>query len=323
MKLAWIAVLSLVLATGGAAQARTISQFAPTSVAFWTANNGLMASVIYGPTARSQGRIAVTNDGGRTWSIRWRGRAAYAVSVIPGTREAWAAVSPRHLCVECPLDLLHSRNRGWTWQRAGRGPSLPSFPTSRVGFALRSRQADVGPLMRTLNGGRTWRRLRSPCRKGWGGYASAGALTFVSARHGWLVCKGQPSGGGQAKAIYVTKTGGASWKRLVNVHFEPGRTRSGGLPWTGYPGGISFTPGGRGILWEAREHTYRTKDGGRNWARVSVTSPEEREGLSASFVSNRVGYLLLQDNFKRDDWELLRTGDGGRSWGLVRSWSRR
>jgi len=221
------------------------------------------------------------------------------------------------------MDLLHSRDRGLTWQHAKRGLSLPSFPTSRVGFALRSRQADAGPLMRTLNGGRTWRRVRSPCHKGWGGHAWAAAVSFASPRHGWLLCTGQPSAGSQSKAVYMTTTSGASWKRLVNVHFEPGRIRSGGLLWQGYPRGISFTPSGRGILWAARDNTYRTQDGGRSWARLSVTSPEEREGLSASLVSNRVGYLLLQDSGRRNDWELLRTNDGGRSWRVVRSWARR
>jgi photosystem II stability/assembly factor-like uncharacterized protein len=323
VKLAPIAVLSLVLATGGAAQARTISQVVPASVAFWTANNGLMASVIYGPTARSQGQLAVTNDGGRTWSIRWRGRAAWDVSVIPGTAEAWAAISPRGGCLDCPMDLLHSRDQGLTWQLAKSGLSLPSFPTARVGFALRSRQADAGPLMRTLNGGHTWRRVRSPCDKGWGGYAWAGAVSFVSPRHGWLLCTGQPGAGSQSKAIYVTKTSGASWTRLVNVHFEPGRVRSGGLHGDGYPRGLSFTPSGRGILWEARGDTYRTADGGRHWRGISVTSPEDREGLSASFVSDRVGYLLLQDSGRRLDWELLRTRNAGRSWRVVRSWARR
>lgn len=282
-----------------------------------------MASVVYGAAARPQGRLAVTNDGGRTWSVRWRGRAAWDVSVIPGTAEAWATISPRGACLACPMVLLHSRDWGWSWQRARRGLSLPSFPTSRVGFALRSRQADAGTLMRTRNGGRTWRRVRTPCRKGWGGHAWAAAVSFASSRHGWLVCMGQPSAGSQAKAIYETTTSGASWKRLVNVHFEPGRTRSGGLHWNGYPRGISFTPSGRGILWEAREHTYRTEDGGRHWARLSVTSPDEREGLSASLVSDRVGYLLVQDNGRRLDWELLRTGNGGRSWRVVRSWARR
>jgi photosystem II stability/assembly factor-like uncharacterized protein len=282
-----------------------------------------MASVIYEPTGRSKGQIAVTSDAGQTWSIRWRGRAVWNVSVVPGTPEAWAAISPHEACLECPMVLLHSRDRGRTWQPGTRGLSSPTFPTSRVGFALRSGRAGSGSLMRTLDGGHTWRGVRSPCSKGWGGYAWAAEVSFVAPKHGWLVCTGQPSAGSQAKAIYETSNSGTNWKRLVNVDFEPGRPRLGGLHSNGYPRGISFTPSGRGILWQAREDTYLTEDGGRHWHRISVTSPEEREGLSASLVSDRIGYLLLQDNGKGRDWELLRTGDGGSSWRLVRSWARR
>ena len=316
-------MLALVLGSTGAAHARTTRQVVPSSISFWTLRHGLTAGIVYGPNARLEGQLAVTNDGGRTWNIRWRGTAVWEVSAVPGTNEAWATISRPGPCAACPPDLLHTQDGGLTWQPGTKGISAPSFPTPRVGFALRPRLANAGPLMRTLDGGRTWHRLASPCRRGWGGYAWAGSVAFVSPQHGWLVCTGQPGAGNQSKAVYETVNGGAWWRRLLNVWFEPGRVHTGGLSRYGYASGISFSAGGRGLLWEGRGSSYLTSDRGRSWRPISVTSPDERVGLSGSFVSDRIAYLLVQDSGARLAFQLERTTDGGRTWHLVRSWSRR
>jgi photosystem II stability/assembly factor-like uncharacterized protein len=323
VKVARIVVLALVLTMSGAAQARTTRQPVPTSIAFWDRDHGLAAFVVYGPTDRSEGYLSTTADGGKTWKIRWRGTGVSYVATVPGTREAWAQIWPKSVCIDCPGLMIRSRDSGRTWRRAGTAPSRPSFPSRQVGFAMRSRQANSGPLMKTTNGGRSWRRVGAPCRRGWGGYAWSAALSFVSPRRGWLICTGQPGAGNQSKALYTTANGGVTWKRLLNVYFEPARNQLGGLQRAGYPHGISFTGNGRGLLWSDRGSTFRTRDGGRHWLPVRATRHEEQAGLSGWQVNDRVGYLLLQVNARRYGWRLLRTENGGRTWRLVRSWLRR
>ena len=122
-------------------------------------------------------------------------------------------------------------------------------------------------------------------------------------------------------ALYRTANGGTTWKRLVNDHFEPGPVRRGGFAGR-YPRGINFAPSGRGLLLAGRGVTYRTGDGGRHWLPISATSAR-REGLSGWLVSDRVGYLLVQNDSLARDWELLRTDDGGKRWRRVHSWPRR
>jgi photosystem II stability/assembly factor-like uncharacterized protein len=320
VKLAPIAVLALVLTMSGAAQARTSRVAIPTSVAFWDRNHGLASFVVYGPTDRSEGYLSTTSDAGENWSIRWRGTAVMEVGIVRGSREAWAQIRPRRPCLDCKGVTLRTRDRGRTWRRAGTPPSSPSFTTPRVGFAMNSRQTNAGDLMKTTDGGRTWRRVGAPCRKGWGGFAWSAAISFVSPRRGWVLCKGQPAGGGQSKALYLTTDGGARWKRLLNAFFEPGRVRLGTMH-SGYAGGMSFTRGGHGLLWSARSSTVRTSDGGRHWRPIAAT--ETREAYSGWLVNDRIGYLLLRDDRRQFDWELLRTENGGRTWRLVRAWSRR
>jgi photosystem II stability/assembly factor-like uncharacterized protein len=319
VKLAWIAVLALVLTMSGAAQARTSRQAVPTSIAFWDRNHGLASFVVYGPNDRFDGYVSVTSDGGRTWKTRWRGNGVSDVATVRGTLDGWARVWPPATCADCRAAMIRTRDGGRTWRRAGTAPSMPSFPTRRTGFAMRSSDKNAGDLLRTSDGGHTWTRAGSPCRRGWGGFAYSAALSFVSPRHGWVLCNGQPSGGGQSKALYVTTDGGVRWKRLVNAFFEPGRVRLGALR-SGYAGGISFTRRGHGLMWSARGHTLRTQDGGRSWRPISATLPGSREGLSGWLVTDRLGYLLRQNTVARRRWVLLRTADGGRSWRPVHSW---
>jgi photosystem II stability/assembly factor-like uncharacterized protein len=325
VRLARIAVLALVVTMSGAAQARTIRQAVPTSVAFWDRDHGLAGFAVYGPSDRSQGYVSTTADGGRTWTIRWRGVAVLNVSVVRGTRVAWAELQPPRTCDPCPATMMRTTDLGRTWQRAGTAPSAlsrPSFPTAEIGFAMRSHDMDAGPLMKTTDGGRNWRRVGEPCRRGWGGFAWSAEISFVSHRRGWVVCKGQPSAGSQSKALYMTRNGGRTWKRLLNAYFEPGPIRLGGLQGSGYVQGIAFTPGGHGLLWSARGDTLRTSDRGRHWRPITATSPETREAYSGWLVDDRVSYLLIENTGRRREWDLVRSIDGGRRWRLVRGWAR-
>ena len=99
--------------------------------------------------------------------------------------------------------------------------------------------------------------------------------------------------------------------------------RAGGLFGSGYPRGMSMLASGDGLLWEDRENTYRTTDGGWYWCALSITSPESREGYSGWVVSPETSYLLVRDNGTRFDIELMRSNDGARTWRRIRSWPRR
>ena len=102
----------------------------PTSIAFWDRGHGLASFVVYGPTDRSEGFVSATDDGGKTWSVRWRGVAVLHVATIPGTDAAWAVIQPRRTCNPCSTLIARTENRGRTWQRVGTAPrSIPSFPT--------------------------------------------------------------------------------------------------------------------------------------------------------------------------------------------------
>jgi photosystem II stability/assembly factor-like uncharacterized protein len=319
----YICVLLIVTAQGSAARA-TAHAPAPTSISFWNTRDGLAALIDWGTCSGRRyfcrGAIAVTSDGGHSWTTSWRGAAVRSVAAVRGTREAWAAVEPRETCgtrlpSPCTTRLLHSRDGGRTWQLSTRHLVDPSFGSRDVGFAVRAHSGDVemGPVMRTSDRGRTWSRLGGPCVG-----ATGTSLSFASARHGWLLCTSQPGAGMQAKAVFETRNGGKRWRLVADAYFARwGRTR-GGLSTAGYPGGISFEPGGHGLLWQTRGHTYSTRDGGRHWRAMNLTSPELIEGGSASVVSPDVRFLLLR-NGRSLRYELLRLRRNGHA-DVVHRW---
>src|SRR6185503_2106957 len=190
-----VAVLALVLVLSGAADAGTRTPATPVSVAFWDGDHGLAAFMRYRPANRSEGYLAVTADGGKTWTTRWRGTSVSGVVTVAGTGVGWARSWSR-TCTKCAGKLIRTEDGGRTWHAVGRAPwiSAVSFASARIGFVMSGEQADAGDLMKTVDAGRTWRRVGSPCSKGWGGYAWAAAISFVSPRRGWLLCAGQPAG---------------------------------------------------------------------------------------------------------------------------------
>jgi len=314
-------MLALVLVPSGAAGAGTTAPATPVSVAFWDADHGLTAFMRYRPANRSEGYLAVTADGGKTWTTRWRGTSVSGVVTVAGTGVGWA-LSWSRTCTNCAGKLIRTEDGGRTWHAVGRAPwiSAISFASARIGFVMSGEQADAGDLMKTVDAGRTWRRVGSPCAKGWGGSAWAAAISFVSPRRGWLLCTGQPAGGNQSKALYATSDGGRRWKRLLNAHFERGRIKLGGLQNSAYAHGISFDRSGHGLLWGSRGYSLWTADGGHHWHPVSATSPEVKEGWSGWVAADRTAYLLVHDTGAQRPQKLVRTSDGGRSWNLVRDW---
>jgi hypothetical protein len=317
-------LLLLVTATGGAARATARHVPVPTSISFWNARDGVAALADWGTcsgrTYFCKGAIAVTSDGGLSWTTRWRGAAVRSITVVRGTRDAWAAIEPRTACgtslpSPCPTRLLNSHDGGRTWQLRAQNLVDPSFGARDVGFAVRSRPGDVemGPVMRTTDRGLTWQRVGEPCVG-----ATGTSLSFASARRGWLLCTSQPGAGMQPKAVFETRNGGKRWRLVADASFTRiGRNR-GGLSTGGYPYGISFEPGGHGLLWQARGHTYSTRDGGRHWRSLRVTSPEVIEGAAASVVSPAVRFLFVR-NGRTGMYELLRLLRSGRAH-VVHRW---
>lgn len=268
-----------------------------------------------GVWAATADRLALSIDGGRTWSGNPVPRFA-AVDVLDRTH-AWI-VSPAP---------------GSVWPYGGQG----SFDTLHL------------IVRRSTDGGRTWRSVSLPGNFG----GTIPVLVFADQKRGYLLCAGQRGGG--ASVLLRTGDGGATWRAMpssgdvlgsvfsasdIGVLWSGtqgdagpvGRpvldvSRDGGRTWTdarlpGLVGSLFATNtvlgppaffGSVGVV--AVQHPvadsqkltiYRSSDGGRAWTRAAnVPDPN---GASAFAAVDATHWLVATSA------GLLRTADGGHAW---------
>jgi photosystem II stability/assembly factor-like uncharacterized protein len=293
-----VLLMVAVPAQAGTRQARPLP---PQEIAFWNAQDGLLVS-----NAVRQGAapttISVTHDGGHTWRVALQLSAYSSVSTVSGTATAFATTS---------RGLLQTRDGGATWSRVSRRILWePSFVSTRLGWAVGGVRFDRERILSTHDGGHSWHALRGPCAT----YNTI-ELSLASERRGWVICSSQPGLGQQPKAVWSTRDAGLTWVLVSRV--SPFAKAIGrGLCICGYPTGIEMTADGIGWLWMARGSFYSTRDGGRSWTSLPISSPEVVEGRSASLLTSKAGYALFGHR------PVLRsTRDGGRSWTVVRRWN--
>jgi photosystem II stability/assembly factor-like uncharacterized protein len=259
----------------------------PTDVSFVSPADGFLAT--------KGGRLLATGDGGRSWR-----------RVGPNVR----FVRLDFLSVEHGFALTASAalletgdgGRSWRWLYrfggvAGGGPSGPfsgalEFVDDRHGF-VGSRD---GRIYRTADGGRSWTPLRFRC-----GFV-LGAVAFLDARRGSVVCGGQPATVMQEKQLHATSDGGASWSLRARTS-----SRRGGLPWTGYADGLALVTPRVAFMSADRAGIYATSDGGRSWRTVLFT--DDVFGVAdMSWLTPRLGFIVLRGS------GLVVTRDGGGHW---------
>jgi hypothetical protein len=123
-------------------------------------------------------------------------------------------------------------------------------------------------LLRSGDGGKTWRDVMSPV------YGSEVAeVFFLDSRSGWALTLWTTEGPGEVK-LFSSKNGGMTWRNVSEI---PKRDH------TGQPVAMKFADGKNGeieMLYENEIAVLRTKDGGRTWAEshtISLDSYEKRK----------------------------------------------
>jgi len=262
-------------------------------------------------------RIQRTADGGRTWHdvLRGHGATKFAWLVSSGPRVVYAGGFGRR---GSPA-LFASRDAGRSWT-----VFRPHLPHVQIVDWLQTRVVFVNPTfaytfpdpagygmgayLRTVDGGRSWQRLRLP--KGTAG------IQFVDALHGYAVggsyrtrCNG---------SLWRTKNGGHTWTRvmcvpvpLAAVQFLDARH--------------GFVAGGWVAVFEAKPSgiVYATSDGGATWQRRYLNPRTGYHGgiypiVKLRFLDARRGWATTGQckccPSGPCPGEILVTRDGGRTW---------
>ena len=256
------------------------------------------------------GAILSTSDGGRSTKVVLRTHGPVSsIAVVPGG-QAWAFAF--HCKASTPFcaggNVLHSANGGRTWQSISRLPVYDvSFADRLHGLGvLLPNGCDPGcspfaSVVSSVDGGRTWSRIASPCGRSGTSGPQVWAVSSVDADRAFLLCirggglVGKPPNLSERsdKVIYRTDDGGASWKLVLSVT----SSTVNGLPRSGLGEGIAFDAKGNGVLWEQLGSQYLTRDGGVHWQALEPVKRED--GRSGVIVGGRIALLLTppHDNY--------------------------
>lgn len=217
---------------------------------------------------------------------------------------------------------------------ADAGLHAVRFVDEHEGWAV----GDDGAVWHSIDGGRTWERQKSGTR------ASLRGVHFLTPYTGWAVGRVERPGGGSVGVLLKTTDGGLHWQEiglnvlpgLNGVHFF---NEKEGLVWG--DGGGMFGPG-----------LFTTSDGGRTW-KPATGAPLPSCRAVAIFPGTRAGVVagawshlgtLTDGTYQEADYDpldgrslhavavstggrtayavgdggaVLRSSDGGRSWGFV------
>lgn len=243
-----------------------------------------------GWVAGDSGYLASTTDGGQTWT-------KYPLNTTEDINEIYFRNDDNGYLV-AGRKMFITRDAGKTWQetriyRTGEfGSGTPEFLSIRFsdkkrGYAIGSLLRQSGGedivvdslLMRTEDGGDTWKRIAVPTK------TELFHLDFSGNSHGWIV--------GDGGVILATTDSGTTWIKqtsgtslpLYNVDFRDDKD--------GYIVGKTGT-----IL--------RTSDGGSTWEKVETNFKETF--MRVDFADDKNGWVV---GYKGD---ILRSNDKGKTW---------
>ncbi len=296
------------------------------------------------------GAILSSADGGDTWQVQWRGdgsvhqlhfldaRTGWALTregVLATTDgETWALISEQALDVVRFLDastgyglsrtdgLFRTAGGGRTWLPVPSPEDLRAvcFLDHQTGWATAPRS-----LYRTGDGGGTWEELGGrPTAQDPNGRTLAGEWVDIACPAAdalWARAAFGAGAGTENWGVYRSTDGGRTWT-LVAGRARGNFTASKSGPWA-VPDRQTVLVAGTGADRLTFEGTF---DGGHTWSGAlydeeSYTAVPEGSGSAAllwgwpgdlSFSDSLHGWVL--NRLPAPGWDLLRTGDGGRTW---------
>jgi hypothetical protein len=145
-------------------------------------------------------------------------------------------------------------------------------------------------LLRSSDGGKTWRDVMSPV------YGSeVSDVFFLDRRSGWALTLWTTEGPGDVN-LFGSKDGGMTWRKISDV---PKRDH------TGQPVAMKFADVKNGeieMLYENEIAVLRTKDGGRTWAESHTISLDEYEKRERETDPSNQGVVQGKDG---SQWRLM------------------
>ncbi|MEX2458331.1 MAG: hypothetical protein WD770_05045 [Actinomycetota bacterium] len=302
--------------------------FHPADLHFWDEQHGIVVGSVganrWSATCQPDCRAEVreTTDGGATWTTIHARPGDFGDLAAFGPSELWAQIETCAPGADCDLTVLRSSDRGRTWTEFSHGARLSSMTVTARDEAWAIRTFEGGNLTRTLDGGRRWLPVPSPCPAD---DPAATAVSFPTPDSGWVVCAGEAAAERQNKTLVHTTDAGSSWAVVARSATAARIAIGTGFDDVGYAGwAMWFDERGRGVLAAGESGpSVRTLDGGRSWTPLDLAEDHFTWLTSFSFAGDAefatVSSRAASERYSSGVY-LLRSDDGGETWGIVYSW---
>ncbi|MEX0975416.1 MAG: hypothetical protein WD024_08750 [Bacillota bacterium] len=198
------------------------------------------------------------------------------------------------------------------------GVTTPGVTTIKMVDARKGWALKGGTVLRTTDGGRTWKDV-SPKEDR---YPEGAGAAFLDSDHAWLaVTVPQPDQMRGTLRIYRTADGGKTWSPFSATSLEG---EEGSLPLTGDKSGLSFATKDKGFVtgyWPipGSPYLFSTTDGGRTWSQTDLPIPAGSEGAHfftypPVFSSENEGVLPVSIRDAEQNFIFYSTKNGGETW---------
>ncbi|WP_422657698.1 WD40/YVTN/BNR-like repeat-containing protein [Paenibacillus sp. EC2-1] len=298
-----------------------------------------------------EGFLARTDNGGKRWIVQMNLQGTVKQIFALNDKEAWAVTEE--------LELYRTQDGGKEWRKIGKAPmeGFLHFTSSDTGFIGHALTQDGGQtwtelnapdgtvgevyfhdksigwavsqsndhsfqLMRTTDGGATWRKTAS---KETTDPLGDVVIRSMGKQDAWMEVIGGSGMNQTAYSLFHTSDGGNSWTTVV------ANSTAGGGPAPGYPKGDSDAPKNEGVapgpLYVVNKNTAlmggfcapcdkpntvgRTTDGGKTWENGKQALDGSRGQILAMADENH-GWMITLDSEKSA--VLYKTTDGGIHW---------
>jgi photosystem II stability/assembly factor-like uncharacterized protein len=252
----------------------------------------------------SVGSLYRTRDYGQSWQSRSSLPPAYRTNALgmPDPTHGWAI--PFFADIQNYTTLLRTRHRGEGWQPLSLEGALPglnwqqnaillggAFPDADtvwvVGAEYDAAQQPIGLVLRTTTGGQSWQR------QSLGGVYLLGGINEIGS---WGTSRAVAVSQ-LGKALFVTRTGGASWTNVPN----PAPRRR--------PQRVTWADSATVYVTTDSAVFFKSTTAGRTWQVLPMPASSTYFSplYNFAFTSAQVGYLA-------DGLGIWKTTNGGTSW---------
>jgi hypothetical protein len=254
---------------------------APATIRFVNQQDGF----VYGESG-----AYTTHDAGATWQKA--GLPGFIGTIAIGFPLVWETDYPCDKGTLCQYEVRSSSDGGRTWSEPHQLP-LNFSPDTVAAFAQGVVMSSVptGDIVITVDGGKTWRAIKSPCT----GNPFRGRVATFDGSELWELCLGYPSGAGAVtdRSLFVTTDDGKTWSSRPAT------------PIAATVASWVVSNSLHQALASGDRASFITHDGGKTWVQVAPAYVD----LSRIFRLTPT-YGTAMDS----DRNVLETFDGGAHW---------